>query len=135
MGRSAERSNFFKALIGELALPKGSSVFWPSAMPGSETEGDTALHAHPSIFSAGIQRLSPQLIIIFGETALADIGLAGRVLPFRQELIEGKLLVLLPEIEALLHNQKQRMSALSLLRAVLASVRISPVAPENRKAP
>ncbi|SBW04723.1 conserved hypothetical protein [uncultured delta proteobacterium] len=125
IGRSAERSAFFKNLIGELGLPKGSSVFWPSAMPVAEGGEDAALQPHPAVFSAGLARLRPQVVIVFGEAAMADMGLAGRIRPFRQEMVEGKLLLCLPEIGALLQNQGQRASSVSLLRAVLLSVSYS----------
>ena len=122
IGRSLERSAFFKNLITELGLPKGSSVFWPSAMPMAEAEGEAAPVANPAVFAAGLARLGPQVVIVFGEAALADMGLAGRIRPFRQEMVEGKLLLCLPEITTLLRNQTQRGSAVSLLRAVLSSV-------------
>lgn len=125
IGRSAERSAFFKNLIGELGLPKGSSVFWPSAMPVAEGAEEAALRPHPAVFSAGLAALSPQVVIVFGEAALEDMGLAGRIRPFRQEMVEGKLLLCLPEIGALLQNQGQRASSVSLLRAVLLSVNYS----------
>ncbi|MCC8194951.1 MAG: hypothetical protein LIP28_09935 [Deltaproteobacteria bacterium] len=121
--RSSDRSDFFKKLIGELQLPKGSSVFWPSAMPLAAKDGGE-LAADAVIFSAGIRRLKPQVVVVFGERALEDIGLSGSIRPFRQELIEGKLVLGLPEIAALLRNSGQRASAVSLLRAVLSSVRL-----------
>ena len=122
IGRSPERSVFFKDLIGELRLPKGSSVFWPSAMPVAET-GDTApLLADAAVFSAGIARLAPQVVIVFGARALEDIGLDGAVRCFGQAMVEGRLLLLAPEISALLQNRAQRASTVSLLRAVLTSV-------------
>lgn len=125
IGRSAERSAFFKNLIGELGLPKGSSVFWPSAMPAAEEGEEASLRAQPAVFSAGLSQLGPQVVIVFGEAAMEDMGLAGRIRPFRQEMVEGKLLLCLPEIGALLQNQGQRASSVSLLRAVLLSVSYS----------
>lgn len=126
IGHSPERSAFFKKLLGELGLPKGSSVFWPSAMPMAKEGEDAALRAEPAVFSAGLSRLNPQVVIVFGEMALEDMGLAGRIRPFRQEMVEGKLLLCLPEIDVLLHNQGQRASSVSLLRAVLASTNTMP---------
>lgn len=122
IGQSAERSVFFKNLIGELRLPKGSSVFWPSAMPVADSAAAGEALADAAIFSAGIARLSPQVVIVFGEQALADIGLGGAVRYFGQIVVEGRLLLLVPEIHTLLQNQTQRASTVSLLRAVLAAV-------------
>lgn len=122
IGRSAERSGFFKNIIGELRLPKGSSVFWPSAMPVADSAAAGEPLANAAVFSAGIARLSPQVVIVFGERALTDIGLGGAVRYFGQIMVEGRLLLLVPEIQALLQNQAQRASTVSLLRAVLAAV-------------
>lgn len=124
-GRSPERSAFFKNLITELRLPKGGSVFWPSAMPAAEGETEPRLAAAADVFSAGLRRLTPQIIVAFGESTLADIGLAGKILPLRQAMVEGKLLLCLPEIDLLLRDQGQRTSALPLLRAVLLSATFS----------
>jgi len=120
VGRSPERSAFFRELIGELRLPKGSSVFWPCAAP----VGESAPQADPVAFSAGLARLFPQLVVVFGERAMADMGLAGQCGYFHQIMVEGKLLVLLPEIEEMLRGDAQRSSAVSLLRAVISSVNL-----------
>jgi hypothetical protein len=125
IGRSAGRSAFFKNLIAELGLPKGGSVFWPSAMPAAHEEGEGVLRAHQAVFSAGLLRLAPQVVVVFGEAALADMGFAGLIRPLRQTMVEGKLLLCLPEVGALLENETQRASSVSLLRAVLASISYS----------
>ncbi|CAK7000910.1 MAG: hypothetical protein DELT_00023 [Desulfovibrio sp.] len=122
IGRSQERSTFFRNLIGELALPKGSSVFWPCAMPASSS--DPTLVSDAGIFAAGLRRLMPQLVVVFGESALDDIGLTGKAGNFGQVMVEGKLVVVLPGIDALLQGAAQRSSAVSLLRALFASVRL-----------
>ena len=118
----SDRGAFFKSLIGDLRLPKGSSVFWPSAIPVQNQDGPALMEANPALYAAGVRRLNPQVMIVFGERAIADMGLSGRIKTFRQEMVEGRLLLLLPEIEELLRQSGQRLSAVSLLRAVLASV-------------
>jgi len=125
IGRSPERSQFFKNLIGELRLPKGSSVFWPGAMPVVEVSGEAVLRADAALFAAGVSRLMPQIVIVFGENTLEDIGLAGKIQPLRQAMVEGKLLLCLPDIDSLLQSQGQRASSVPLLRAVLASANLS----------
>lgn len=125
IGRSSERSAFFKNLIAELRLPKGSSVFWPSAMPAAEGENEARLTADSAVFATGLRRLTPQIVVAFGENTLADIGLAGKVQSLRQAMVEGKLLLCLPEIDTLLRDGEQRARALPLLRAVLYSVTFS----------
>lgn len=125
IGRSPERSHFFKQLIGELRLPKGSSVFWPCAMPAMDETEELSLRSDAAIFSSGLARLMPHVVVVFGKTALADIGLAGKIQPLRQAMVEGKLVVCFPEINVLLHDQGQRSAAVSLIRAVLGSVSLA----------
>lgn len=118
IGRSQERSGFFRSLIGELGLPKGSSVFWPSAMPSA----DASLQANAPLFASGLRLLMPRVVVVFGEAALEDMDLAGKVSQFGQVMVEGKLLVLLPGIEELLRGEAQRSSAVSLLRALFTTI-------------
>ena len=118
IGHSRERSSFFKSLIGELGLPKGSSVFWPSAMPSA----DASLQADASLFASGLRLLMPRVVVVFGDSALEDMDLSGKIKQFGQVMVEGKLLVLLPGIEELLHGEAQRSSAVSLLRALFSTV-------------
>jgi hypothetical protein len=119
IGRSQERSGFFKSLIGELGLPKGSSVFWPSAMPSAS---DSSLRADAPLFASGLRFLMPRVVVVFGDAALEDMGLAGKANQFGQVMVEGKLLVLLPGIEELLRGEAQRSSSVSLLRALFSTV-------------
>lgn len=125
IGRSAERSAFFRDIIGELRLPKGSSVFWPCAMPVEDSSQNIVLQKNSPIFSCGVTYLSPQILVVFGERALDDMDLSGACAVFRQVMVEGKLLVLLPEIGDLLGGSAQRSSVVSLLRAVFASLRFA----------
>lgn len=126
IGKCPARSAFFREIIGELRLPRGTSVFWPCAMPESEmahAAGDAPeegpLLPNPALFAAGVARLRPQVLVVFGERAMADMGFERRFEYFHQYMVGGKLLVLLPDIEALLHGKAQRASAVSLLRAVI----------------
>lgn len=121
VGRSPARSAFFKELIAELRMPKGSSVFWPSAMPSLE---DGSLRASPAVFAAGLSRLSPQIVAVFGERAMNDIGLSAHGGYFGQTMVDGKLLVLLPELDDFLQGTAQRASAVSLLRALFATIAV-----------
>lgn len=120
VGRSVERSEFFKKLLGALALPRGSSVFWPTAMPASAQE--QTLVAHPEVFAAGLRLLSPQVVVVLGEKALEETGYSGSPGVFGQTMAEGALLVLLPGIEELLRGESQRASAVSILRALFSTI-------------
>lgn len=118
-GHSQERSAFLKRLIADLALPKGSSVFWPSSMPPAA--GDLSPVPHAPLFAAGLRLLQPRVVVVFGDAALEDMEMRGRVPPFGQIMVEGKILVRLPDIGELLRGDAQRSSVISLLRALFAT--------------
>lgn len=122
IGRSRERSDFFRNLLAELGLPKGSSVFWPSAMPVSAEDPSPVPHA--PLFIAGLRLLMPRVVVVFGDAALEDMGFHGVVGQFGQVMVEGKLLVRLPGIEELLRGDAQRSSAVSLLRALFVGINL-----------
>lgn len=118
-GHSQERSAFLKRLIADLALPKGSSVFWPSSMPSAG--GDLSPAPHAPLFAAGLRLLQPRVVVVFGDAALEDMDMRDRVRPFGQIMVEGKILVCLPDIGELLRGDAQRASVISLLRALFAT--------------
>uniref|UniRef100_I2PX92 Uracil-DNA glycosylase n=1 Tax=Desulfovibrio sp. U5L TaxID=596152 RepID=I2PX92_9BACT len=70
------RSNLWRMLINELGLAGQNAVaFWPVSLPGSDDPGrDRAL------FVAGLKRLSPRMVAVFGDAA------ARLVRPFAAEL-------------------------------------------------
>ncbi|GHV50459.1 hypothetical protein FACS1894168_1590 [Deltaproteobacteria bacterium] len=126
---SLERSAFLKKLLALLPLSKGSSVFWPCAVV-AQPEGrnipepghDAALVPYPAIFSSGLFRLSPQIVIVFGKTALTDMALPDDGIFFSQVMVEGKIVVLLPDISDFLSGEVQLESAVSLLRSLFSSL-------------
>lgn len=124
-GHSAERSAFFRQIIADLQLRKGSSSFWPCAIPHATADGSVSFVANPAYFAAGIDFLMPQLVVIFGKQALADIGLDDGSPYFSHLMVEGKLVVVLPEVGDLLQGTAQRASCASLLRAVVNTLRFS----------
>lgn len=114
-GEPSGRGMLFRKLIAELRLPKGSSAFWPCAMPH-----DGVLQANAPLFTAGLLRLAPHVLVVSGDAALADIGFAPHILaPFRQIIIEGKLIVGIPDTAALLRDPQQVTTTISFLQAVL----------------
>ena len=121
-GRSTERSAFFRQIIAELQLRKGSSSFWPCALPFVGADGVISFEASPAYFAAGIDLLAPRLVVVFGRRALSDIGLDDGIPYFTHILVEGKLIVFLPEVSDLLQGVAQRASSVSLLRAVVATL-------------
>ena len=124
LGRSAERAAFFREILAELRLPRGSSVFWPCAMPGANGptgEGCHTLCPAPSVFAAGVDRLNPRILVVFGEQALDDMCLGNACGVFQQVMVDGRLLTLLPSINELITGASQRSSVVSFLRGVFAA--------------
>ena len=115
---SSERSVFMRSLISQLSLPKGSSTFWPYSLPTGE-----GLRTNISVFRQGVQLLSPAVIVYFGSLALqetqAQVNLA---LPFTQEIVKGRLHVLLPDFSVLLSGTTGLPKTVTFLRQLLPTI-------------
>lgn len=123
LGGPSARGALFRKIIAELNLPKGSSAFWPCAMPDPAAAEQLALKSAPTLFTAGLMRLSPLVLILSGKQALADAGLeSAKLAPFTQTVIEGKLLVAVPDTADLLHDAAQVGTTVTFLQIVLQSL-------------
>lgn len=91
------RSARLRELIGALHLPKGTSCFWPLRLPDEQPE-DAA-----GQFQAGLERLNPRAVILFGVEAILQSGLplADLTTPFTQSLHAGRVFLLLPGMDRL----------------------------------
>ena len=118
---SQERGALLKQIIGGLSLPKGSSVFWPSAIPAAGSE-EPELMPNATVFFSGVDLLHPQILVVLGPRAAGDIGLDAGVAPFSQRLIQGRLFLFLPEFGDLLSNSSSAHSVISFLRAAFSSI-------------
>lgn len=118
------RSTLLRRLIGQLNLPRGSSVFWPCAVPVAQPPIGKRLNAAPDIFFSGVTLLKPQLLILFGSQAVADIGIEGKPAYFSQTFVDGKILVLLPDLEQL-DGDASVNSVVSFMRAALSAISFS----------
>ena len=123
-GGSKERSELLRALISALALPRGSSAFWPVTLemgnaPGLEHDApapDSACFRH------GLTRIAPKAVVFFGPQAsrISGMGLTLHV-PFTQALTQGRLHVLLPDLNELAHNEPLKNRAIAYLRSAFAN--------------
>ncbi len=112
------RGALFRKIIAELNLPRGSSAFWPCALP--DPAAHNLLRSNPALFAAGLARLAPRVLIVSGKKALADIGLGDAALaPFNQLMVEGKLVVSVPDTADLSRNPAQAATTVSFLLAML----------------
>lgn len=68
---SPDRSQLMRGLIGTLALPKGSSAFWPLT-----AHQDSGTCHMPAAFAGAITLLAPQVVVLMGASALPLSGFA-----------------------------------------------------------
>ncbi|WP_156907897.1 hypothetical protein [Desulfovibrio cuneatus] len=115
---SPERSQLMRGLIGSLALPKGSSAFWPLT-----AHQDSGTCHMPAAFAGAITRLAPQVVVFMGASALPLSGFALTLsFPFTQQVLGGKMFLLLPETETLIADAAAKARAAAFLRAQFASI-------------
>ena len=119
-----QRAALFRSIIAELQLPRGTSTFWPTAVP-MEQGNAASCAARPELFSAGLALLAPRIVVVFGKQALEDMDLpTDAVGLFQQRMVGGRLLIHVPAIDMLLDDAAQVRSTVSLLRAVLGSLNL-----------
>lgn len=112
---SPERSACLRAIIGALRLPRGSSVFWPLRVD-TASEADAAPYFH-----AGIELLSPKALVLLGRDVPGQAGLDfPSQTAFMQRIVQGRLLVLLPDFASLLADAALVERSCVYLRSALA---------------
>lgn len=131
---SKARSLCLRDIIGKLQLPKGTSTFWPPTLninenePGFEHDPTpckmyNSLEAH--IFKQGLQELRPKVVVILGARTmeLAELQLSLKM-PYTNEVRQGIMFVLLPDISTLLTNPGLVDKACVFLKNALHSIRV-----------
>ncbi len=116
---SPERGRILRELIQRLRLPKGSSAFWPFKL----RDENGAYAATPQMFQAGLDRLKPRALIFFGPADLTQAGFPNLdSLPYVQHMLAGRLLITLPDINALQTDTDKLNSVFAYLRTFLANL-------------
>jgi hypothetical protein len=120
------RSACLRELIGSLALPRGSSAFWPIALPEDQDSSFSPAQGsipRESCFLQGIRLMRPHGIIVFGPQALAQSGLEiALTTPFSQALRNGVLHLLLPDFATILASASDSSKTAAYLRASLSTL-------------
>ena len=126
-----DRSACLKQLIGSLALPKGSSAFWPLRLPSAPGSLPDAQAAQGSrntpdasrYFQEGLLLLHPQAVILFGERSVELSGLNLRLGgTFVQAVLAGVLYIVLPDFATLLANATMGNKTSVYLRSSLSQL-------------
>jgi hypothetical protein len=122
------RSACLRQLIGSLALPKGSSAFWPLRLPSAprnlpDGQGAQNTPDDPRYFQEGLHLLRPQAVILFGERSVGLSGLNLRMGgTFAQTVLAGVLYIVLPDFAALLANAAMGNKTSAYLRSSLSQL-------------
>ena len=122
------RSACLRQLIGSLALPKGSSAFWPLRLPAAPESLPDAQAAQDTpdesrYFQEGLRLLRPQAVILFGERSVGLSGLNLRLGgTFAQAVLAGVLYIVLPDFAALLTNAAMGNKTSVYLRSSLSQL-------------
>jgi len=114
------RSQLLKQLLGGLDLPRGSSAFLPLNLPGISPE-----EQEREIFARILHFLNGRMLILLGQKAL-DLSpyAASRLQPYQAQIIDGRLLILLPDMRALQEDPARITAATAYLRSSLAKIKL-----------
>lgn len=121
---SRMRSQTLRNLIGSLNLPKGSSCFWPITLrtDWAEILGQGQQASDTCFFRFGLTQIAPKSVVLFGHHSVALSGLVLALrLPFTQQIVQGKLIVLLPSFADLQHSEPAQTKAAAYLRSAFSS--------------
>lgn len=124
---SKARGDCLRHLITRLALPKGSSAFWPLQLPGTssgETAREPAQSGDAVFFQAGLEYIAPSGVILLGSASIPLTGLPLDLrIPFTQQIVRGRMFVLLPAFAELLSGTEAVERAAVYLRTAFSGVR------------
>ncbi|MCL1889637.1 MAG: hypothetical protein FWF99_03945 [Desulfovibrionaceae bacterium] len=114
------RSQLLKRLLGGLDLPRGSSAFLPLALSGIDPE-----ERERAIFARLLRLLNGRMLILLGQEALALSPYAeSRLQPYQAQIIDGRFLILLPDMRALQEDPARITAATAYLRSSLAKIKL-----------
>lgn len=131
------RRALLQKLLGDLGHPSGTHSFWPAALPASTAsptasptappdapqEADASpkeLQANPEIFWAGVQALKARALVVMGSPALKALDLPPRLRPFQQTRHQGRLIVVLRDVDFLAKESHRYDAVREFLKQALA---------------
>ncbi len=115
------RGELLRNLIKHLEMPRGSSVFWPTAV----LDDKQAKCTNSQIFYSGLCALNPKAIFILGTSALQDISLPLHFkASYSQQIFQGRMYILLPEWQDL-QQLSQFRTACAFLRTIIQQLTLT----------
>lgn len=113
------RSGCFKAMFERLSLFRGTSVFWPMAMP----DESGAVTPNPDIFLSGLKILNPKAVLLCGPESVRASGLGLEFShTYEERLSAGRLFILFPSTEQLIENRQVFEGACGYLQSRFAEI-------------
>ncbi len=114
-----ERSACFRGIFERLSLFRGTSVFWPMALP--DESGNMV--SNPEMFLSGIKLLNPKAVLLCGPEAVSASRLG---LDFShtydERLSGGRLFILFPSTGQLIENRQAFDAACEYLQSRFAEI-------------
>lgn len=112
----AARRALLQRLLSDLGHPAGTHSFWPVALPGAED----ALEADSGLFWAGAAMLRARAVVVMGRPAARALDLPARLRPFQQTRHNGRLVIVLRDIDFLVEEPHHYDAVREFLRQALA---------------
>lgn len=119
----AERRDLLKRLLVDLGHPAGTHTFWPAAMPPASAVGPvelSALEAQAQVFWSGVDMLKARAVVVMGSPAVRALELPPRLRPFQQTRHNGRLVVVLRDVDFLVEESQHYDAVREFLRQALA---------------
>ncbi len=120
LGAHAERRSFMHRLLTDLQHPKGTHIFWPPSMPLDMQEMQQGFVANAQVFWSGVHYLNARVVIAMGQGATKAIALPANIRPFMQLRYNGHFVVVVRDVDLLIHEPTRYGSVLEFIRKSLA---------------
>ena len=113
---NAARRALLQKLLQDMAHPAGTHCFWPAALPTSSRE----LEANAEVFWSGVALLKARALVVMGQPAVKALELPPRLRPFHQTRHNGRLVVVLRDMDFLVEEAHHYDAVREFLRQALA---------------
>lgn len=116
------RRALLQRLLADLAHPAGTHSFWPPALPFADSDSavDCELQANPEVFWSGVQALKARALVVMGSPAIKALELPPRLRPFQQTRHNGRLIVVLRDVDFLAQETHRYDAVREFLKQALA---------------
>lgn len=125
-----QRRALLQRLLGDLGHPAGTHSFWPAAMPAampvdsamtdSENPQESSLQANAAVFWSGVHALKARALVVMGSPAIKALNLPPRLRPFQQTRHNGRLVIVLRDVDFLAQETHRYDAVKEFLKQALA---------------